>query len=251
MKPKHTDRPRRHWAACILLAMLPFGVLAQDAVPASATIPVVTPAVVASLPEGAKVPRVTVAGAGHPDGYEGLRIVHRADTGSSIALQVGLNVGLALLTRGVAFQSFSKDDLRGTPVEGIDAELARNPAISELPQAVAEMAVRLHAQRKAAGEAPDALPDELPVAVFVGPWSLVYENLAGSDELYRLRFGAALNWKPRPFAVHARPQGCSWKSDALTLTEWQANDWQQLREQRAMASAACQKNFEAVLADWI
>ena len=70
---------------------------------------------------------------------------------------------------------------------------------------------------------------------------LVYENLAGSDELYRLNFGAELG---RPGFMRP-PAACSYESEPVAWAAWQADHWQRLRDERAKAVARCTTTLAA------
>jgi hypothetical protein len=77
------------------------------------------------------------------------------------------------------------------------------------------------------------MPHEADTPPYPGQWHLVYENLSGTDELFRLRFDAELG---RPGFMRP-PFTC--QSDAIAWTEWLADHWQRLRNERAKAMASC------------
>ena len=217
---------------------------------AAKVLPEAAPAIVA-------VPRMRFIRGTYKEGIEQLRIVQREHTSANIALQVGVNIGLALLTRstgtfGVAGQGFSKGDLAGAPVEGLqDAALRENPAVSELPRALGVRAAQIYSGQIAAAERAEPAPDELPVVLLPGAWHLVYESLGSDDGLYRLTFGAQVNWPPRLFRVPSRPLACNFASDPATLDQKRLGDWRRLREERAKAVAACTATLGDGLADWL
>jgi hypothetical protein len=141
-------------------------------------------------------------------GFEQLRVVRRDHTGRAVAAQVALNAGLGVVTggRGGFVQGFSKDDLIGDAVPELAGQSwAGNPGLKELPQALGEIATRVYAARawkeleRGRSEsgwtredmvAAARLPAEADAPVNPGVWRLVYENLSGQDELYRLQFHA-------------------------------------------------------------
>jgi hypothetical protein len=140
-------------------------------------------------------------------GIEKLRVVRREDTAGQVAGQIALNVAFAVLGGGAAAQGFSKDDLGGTALEALkDEPLATNPAMTDLNEALGKIATDIYRKRAEAahataltdGSTPEEIADaakvqeEADTPLHPGPWHLVYENLLGSDELFRLKFGAEL-----------------------------------------------------------
>ena len=191
-------------------------------------------------------------------GIERLRVVRREDTGNHVAAQVALNVATTLIAGrlSIGAQGFSKDDLGGVTLEELkDDPLAVNPAITELNDALSKVATDIYRKRAEAAYATaltdGSTPEEIEEARKVqkeadtplnsGPWHLVYENLAGSDELFRLKFGAELGragFMRPPFA-------CLYQSEPVAWTQWKADNWQRLREERAKAVAACTETLAA------
>lgn len=183
-------------------------------------------------------------------GIEKLRVVRREDTAGRVAGQVALNVAFALLAGGAGAQSFSKDDLGGTTLAALeDDPLGVNPAISDLTDTLSQVATDIYRKRAEAahalaltdGSTPEEIADAAKVQaqadtpLLPGPWHLVYENLLGSDELFRLKFGAQLGR-----AGFMRPPAeCFYQSEPIAWAQWQADNWQRLREERAKAVAAC------------
>ena len=191
-------------------------------------------------------------------GIEQLRVVRRENTMNNIAGQVALNIALSVIAGGVSVgaQGFSKDDLGGTTLEALkDDPLGVNPAISELNDALSKVATDIYRKRAEAAYATaltdGSTPEEIEEArkvqavadtpLLPGSWHLVYENLTGSDELYRLKFGAELGRAGfmRP------PAACFYQSEPVAWNEWQADNWQRLREERAKAVARCTETLSA------
>lgn len=190
-------------------------------------------------------------------GFEQLRVVRRDHTGRAVATQVALNVGLAVVTggRGGFVQGFSKDDLIGDAVPELAGQSwAGNPGLKELPQALGEIATRVYAARawkeleRGRSEsgwtredmvAAARLPAEADAPLNPGVWRLVYENLSGQDELYRLQFSAGLGLASLRFGLPPMPANCFYQSEPVAWTAWQADDWQRLREERTKALAQC------------
>jgi hypothetical protein len=191
-------------------------------------------------------------------GIERLRVVRREDTGNHVATQVALNVATTLIAGRLAIgaQSFSKDDLGGVTLEELkDDPLAVNPAMTELNDALSKVATGIYRKRAEAAYATaltdGSTPEEIEEARKVqkeadtplnsGPWHLVYENLTGSDELFRLKFGAELG---RPGFMRP-PLECFYQSEPVAWTQWKADNWQRLREERAKAVATCTETLAA------
>ncbi len=185
-------------------------------------------------------------------GIEGLRVVRREATLNLLGAKVALNVAMSLLSGGVSLggRSFSKDDLEGDRLEELEGDpVAVNPAISDLNDALSRIATGIYRRRVAAardtalkdGSTPEEIeeasqiPKEADTPLHPRAWHLVYENLSGSDELFRLNFGAELGRAGfmRPPAV------CAYQSEPFEWTVWQANQWQRLRDERAKAVAHC------------
>jgi hypothetical protein len=191
-------------------------------------------------------------------GIERLRVVRRDGTITNIVGQVALSVAVSVLTgtTTVGAQGFTKDNLAGDTLEELkDDPLGVNPAISDLNDALSKVATDIYRKRAETAYA-TALKDgstrdeieearqvqkEADTPLHPGPWHLVYENLAGSDELFRLKFGAELGragFMRPPFA-------CLYQSEPVAWTQWKADNWQRLREERAKAVAACTETLAA------
>lgn len=183
-------------------------------------------------------------------GADHLRVVRREDTVGRVAGQVALNVAFAVLGTGAAVQGFSKDGLGGTTLEALrDDPVSVNPAMSDLQEALSKIATDIYRRRTETalataltdGSTPEEIeaarqtPKEADSPLVPGSWHLVYENLMGSDELFRLKYGASLGR-----AGFMRPPiGCSYESEPLAWTQWQADGWQRLREERVKIVARC------------
>ncbi|SCX74376.1 hypothetical protein [Variovorax sp. EL159] len=261
-------RPHAALPCGIALAILGFSVhAAEPEVPALATEPAAvaagTPASPVEATAAAPAPqqpttRVRFGRGFYKPGIERLRVVRREDTGNYIAGQIALNVATTLIAGrlSVGAQGFSKDDLGGTtPEELKDDPLAVNPAMSELNDALSKVATDIYRKRAEAayataltdGSTPEEIEEarqvqkEADTPLLPGPWHLVYENLTGTDELFRLKFGAELGragFMRPPFA-------CLYQSEPIAWTQWKADNWQLLREERAKAVASCTETLAA------
>lgn len=202
--------------------------------------------------------QVRLRGKSYPEDFEPLRVVRRDHTGSAVAAQVALRVGVsAIVGRPVigTVQGFSKDDLVGDPVpELVGLPWATNPGLKDLPEALGEVATRVYAARawqelergrRESGwtredmESAARLPAEADAPINPGVWRLVYENLSGNDELYRLQFSAGLALASLRFGLPPIPANCSYRSEPADWATWRADNWQRIREERAKALAQC------------
>lgn len=224
---------------------------AQSVATAAGPVEAASPAVQLAVPPAdAIVTRVEFQRGRFKPGIERLRVVRRQNTVDRAAGQVALNVALFAATGGVGMSAFSKHDLKGEEIPELASDpLAVNPGVSDLQEALSRIATRLYATRAAqaqaearqdgstpeeidaAGEVPETLDTPLhPLA-----WHLVYENLSGDDELFRLQFGAEMGRAGflRP------PMVCTYESAPAAWAAWQADGWQRLRAERAKAVAGC------------
>ncbi|WP_432728940.1 hypothetical protein [Variovorax sp. W6] len=265
MKSKRQTR-RAGWRACgIALAVAGFSAHAEPDAPApavhqqSAEVVADAPAAPAAAAEpAAPQTRVRFSRGMYKPGIEQLRVVRRESTMNNIAGQVALNIALTAIAGRVSVgaQGFSKDDLGGTTLEALkDDPAGANPAMSELVDALSKVATDIYRKRAEAAYATaltdGSTPEEIEEArkvqavadtpLLPGSWHLVYENLTGSDELFRLKFGAELGR-----AGFMRPPAtCFYQSEPVAWNEWQADNWQRLREERAKAVARCTETLAA------
>lgn len=191
-------------------------------------------------------------------GIERLRVVKRENTINNAAAQVFLSVAASALAGGVSIggQGFSKDHLAGTDLDELNGDpVAVNPAISDLNDALSRVATEIYRKRAETAHA-EALqdgstPEEIEEASQVqkeadtplrpGAWHLVYENLSGSDELFRLKFGAELG---RP-GFRRPPAICAYESEPIAWAQWKSDNWQRLRDERAKAVTRCTEALAA------
>lgn len=194
----------------------------------------------------------------HKESIEELHVVRREHTMTTVGLKAALGVAASILARGpvVGTSAFSKDDLVGDTIAELQGNpLAIHPAKSDLNEALSKVATRIYRQRAEAavaearqdGSSPEEiaeagqLPAEAEVDLYAGPWALIYENLAGSDEQFRLSMGAALGTAGfmRP------PASCQYLSEPRAWSDWKAEDWKLLRSERAKAVDDCTHKLAA------
>ncbi|MEJ7137804.1 hypothetical protein [Amphibiibacter pelophylacis] len=155
-------------------------------------------------------------------------VVSRASTQKEVGKQVALNIALAVIGGGFAARTFSKDDLKGSPIDiPGDRANVRNPVPEDFVK-------RLDQQINAVIKADPALSQmswKEPINVSDGYASLVYDTLGGNDteklslvlqlniNKYRETTGR-LNFAKPPFEVN-----CSSSSEPpLPLAAWTANN---------------------------
>lgn len=203
---------------------------------------------VEDVQQSAIVTRVRFDRGSYRPGFERLRVVRRQNTFNNVAAQVVLNVALIALTRSAAVQGFSKDDLAGDELAELSNEpFAANPAMQELADGLGRVATQHYVRRAMEAVAQAGtdgstledtlgavqLPQDFGTPLTPGHWHLVYENLTGDDETYRLKFGATLGYN------HRGAQGCTHASEPLPWSQWRADGWQRLREERTKALSHC------------
>lgn len=177
----------------------------------------------------------------------------------NVAGQVALSAAVSLLTGSIAFgaRGFSKDQMAGEAIDELkDDPVAVNPAISDLNDALSAVASAIYRRRVAEAreaalqdgstpeeiEAASQMPKEADTPLHPRAWQLVYENLTGSDEMFRLKFGAELG---RP-GFRRPPATCFHESEPIAWEQWRANHWRRLHEERAKAVAKCTETLAAV-----
>lgn len=228
------------------------------AAPSAASTDVSAEAPATKSPESAPRTRLRFERGLYKPGIETLSVVRRENTMNNVAGQVAISVVTTLLSGGVAIggSGFSKNDLGGEPVvELANDPLAVHPAKSDLGEALSEVATRIYRERAEAARAEareeglsqeeidkaGQLQAEADSPLRAGPWKLVYENLSGDDELFRLTMGAELG-KP---GFRRPPLTCTYASEPIAWNDWRANNWQKLREERALGVASCAKTLAA------
>lgn len=210
---------------------------------------------------------VRLRGKSYPEGFDQLRVVRRDHTGGAVAAQVAISVLASAVAGGtvVGAQSFSKDDLSGDPVTELAGQAwAGNPGMKELPEALGDIATRVYAARawkelqrgrsetgwtREDMESTARMPAVADAPVNPGPWRLIYENLSGTDELYRLQFRAGLALASPRFGLPPMPANCFYQSEPVAWTAWKADNWQRLREERAKAVDQCVSTLAQTRAD--
>lgn len=183
-----------------------------------------------------------------------IRIVRRSTTGKAVATQVFLNAAMLALGAGVAVNPFSKDRLRGAPIEGVaDRERVRNPVSTDFVKAL-----QAHVDERVAltpGLASRAF--KYPIVVAGGHATLVYDSLADTEEekfqlktdleVYKRRETAGL------FSVQPlhRVSCADASTPALVLADWASQDDALLRQTLDRMLAGCAQRVVAQLDDML
>lgn len=209
--------------------------------------------------------RVRLRKDNYPRGFEILQIVRREQAGRLIAGQAVLTAGVMAVTRGGFINGFAMGQLEGEPIAELAGQSwASHPAMQELPQALSEVATRIYAARawrelersrvetgwsREDIEAAAQLPAEADAPLAPGYWRLVYENLTGDDDLFRLQFSASLGLAGPGYGVPPVPAQCVYVSEPVRWPDWRANEWQRLRDERVKALDGCMLVFMKTRAD--
>lgn len=212
----------------------------------------------ASQPVNTKVGEVKVQySLFYPDGSRlkelptEVTVVKRESTIKNVAAQVGLNVlALALGGGGVGFQGFSKDDLKGVPIEdAVSRDNLKNPVSSEFLS-------NLQMHVSAAVQHDPGLVQksyQQPMLIAGGNARLVYESLAGEDEeRFRLKSDLIVYKRREEAGLFAFKSvnvvGCETASDnPLPLSQWAVNDYQLVKTQLDAMLSSCQTKVIAGL----
>ena len=181
---------------------------------------------------------------------DGLRVVRQQATKNHIGQQVALNAALILLTGGLTLnlQSFSKNDLTGIePEDAIDKERLKNPALLQLPAEVQRLTTQWLKEQEKTREMKFARP----LVVNSAAWRLVYNTLDEADTTYKLKFDVAI-YKDREsssfFTGYKRAgRSCSQVSEARSIGDWRANDYQAVVDWAPQAVTRCAHEFIAQL----
>lgn len=180
-------------------------------------------------------------------------VVKRESTIKNVAAQVGLNVlALALGGGGFGFQGFSKDDLKGTPIEdAVSRENLKNPVLNEFLR-------ELQSKVSTAVQQNPALVQksyQQPILIADGNARLIYESLAGEDEEYFRLKSNLIIYKRREDAgiLTFSPNivmNCETASDnPLTLSQWAVNNYQMVKTQLDTMLSTCEPKILAKLPD--
>ncbi|WP_395026506.1 hypothetical protein [Comamonas odontotermitis] len=176
-----------------------------------------------------------------------VQIVRREDTGNAVAGQVGLNVLMLALGGGIATNGFSKDDLKGAPIEGVDDRTyLQNPVPTAFVQSL-QKAVDARMEQDKLGQTQSF---RYPLVVGGGSAQLVYDTLTGAgDANYQLLLNLDV-YKRREsnWVMPARLVQCSGRSEpAQPLSYWAEASYRNVQQELSRMLAACQDKVVAEL----
>lgn len=176
---------------------------------------------------------------GQSAGTRELRLVQRSTTGKVVAGQVALS----LLGRGIAGQTFSKENLRGSRVKSVPS-----PAFGSLPGQVHAALSDYFAAHPAAVPAVYS-----PIQLTVGQFSLIYRELGDARTDYVLQqeidigFPIVLSrFRQQPRAGEGAKCRIA-EAAAAPLETWQADDYAHARQVVEQQAAQCLASFVAML----
>ncbi len=175
-------------------------------------------------------------------------IVKREATSKNVASQVALNVVMLALGGGVGFQSFSKDGLKGVPVDGLNERAnVQNPVATRF---VSDLQAKVAAAVQENAAWRDRHYRE-PLTVAGGSTRLVYETLAGTDEeRFRLKTDLTV-YKRKESANLLSPNlvvDCQDASpEPLTQSQWAEAEYRSVKIQLDAMLAACETKVLAEL----
>ncbi len=178
-----------------------------------------------------------------------VRLVTREATSNKVAQQIGMTVAMLALG-AVAFQGFSKDNLKGRQLEGLtDRGHLKIPVETTF-------VTRLQTRVDTAVQASEALRARTfgrPVTVAGGSTQLVYESLLGAEEetfrlktdlvVYKVREGSLLNRLIAPRVVECASES----PEAWPQARWAEDNYRSVMTQLDAMLQACEDKVMASL----
>lgn len=176
---------------------------------------------------------------GQSAGTRELRLVQRSTTGKVVASQVALS----LLGRGMAGQTFNKENLRGSRVKSVPS-----PAFGPMQEQVhAALADYFSAH-------PAAVPAEYsPIQLTVKEFSLIYSELDDAQTDYVLQQDIDIGFPIVLTRFRQQPRAGEGANCSLTdpvsapLETWQADDYAHARQVAQQHAEQCVGRFVAML----
>lgn len=171
-----------------------------------------------------------------------VRLISRASTGKSVAMQVGVNVLSLALGGEVGGQGFSKNELRGEVISDVDdRDNVRNPVATRFVSRVKDVV------NESVATNPEWKSKVFvnPILVGGGSAALVYESLLGDDELFRLKLFLEVykRKEARGFSFSGPYEvvDCSTETESpRVLSEWSSNDYVLVKSELASQLDRCQ-----------
>lgn len=163
-----------------------------------------------------------------------LRYVTQGDTTKATALKTLQFVALAFAGGGQV-NGFSKEDLKGTQVPGV-----MNPSITYLTPRVSDIL-------KSEMDRQPAKKYDNPLIIKPTTWKLMYKNLAGGDDNYRLIMKTTLRRLTDDKTAKNIFQQVDCESTETTpeytLPQWQANNYAKVNEETQKLLDTCLAKF--------
>jgi len=178
-----------------------------------------------------------------------VRVVSRATTGRSVAIQIGVNVLMLALGGGVGAQGFSKNDLKGEEIaDVVDRSNINNPVstsfVAELSQSVSEsISGNAEWRSRVYGR---------PLYIGGGSAALVYDELFGEKEEFRLKLSLEVYKRKEAgglsFSSPYQVVDCSTESEQhRPLSEWSGQDYVLVKQQLTASIEECREKVVAQL----
>jgi hypothetical protein len=176
------------------------------------------------------VEKTTATGDGQRYPDEVLRVVERSHTGAAVGLMV---VGLFL---GAGFLPPTKENNRGSKITAYP-----HPLFPELAQSVSQWAAVNKPDKKFKN----------PLLIRPDVFLLVYSDLSDEKTSFELQASASISRKPDSggwFTSHEKVYcGSTFNKEKMTLEQWQANDYAEVKKRMAVYSQECITTVVAAL----
>lgn len=176
-------------------------------------------------------------------------IVNRAATAKNVATQVGLAALTLFIGGGIGFQGFSKDDLKGAPIEDLsERNNIQNPVSTTF---VADLQTKIN-QAVQENAVHNTIAFNQSIVVTGGRAALVYENLGDEEEKFRLKSEIIIH-KPREdkgfFSFSPNPKvDCQHASaEALPQEQWAKDNYLLIKTEMDAMFSACEQKILAEL----
>lgn len=159
-----------------------------------------------------------------------LRMINRSDTAAATGLKT-LHVLVGMFAGGVQETSFSKEQLKGTPV------------MSEVNPSLTYMAPKLTDNVKNQMQSSAPTVYKKPVEIYVNNWYLVYENLSGGDN-YELHYKTTISKGGESAKMVGFDVVCEPEAVKAPLADWQANNYKKLHDVTKIYMDTCLNDFD-------
>lgn len=180
-----------------------------------------------------------------------VKFVRTADTQRNVAGQVVLNVLMLAAGGGFATKGFSKEDMKGAEIVGIDnRDNIKNQIPSTFMQNIRSKVSAYFVEH------PDlqAKSFKNPLVVAGGGVRLIYESLTGEEaDLYRLNADMVIYKQKENGKLFSDPNvyvSCDKQSkNMFSEKQWSENSYELVRVEMEKLMAACESNIVAAMPD--